>query len=446
MSATDKQMISSEIRKRYDRWCRFAHRYADELAAMDEETLVDAFYTDLEFGTAGLRGIMGPGTNRMNDYTVARASQGLANHTVLTGGKSIAVSFDSRHHSAEFARLSASVFAAAGLHVYLFAELMPTPALSYAVRCFGCDAGVMVTASHNAAAYNGYKVYDKTGCQVTTDVAAAIQQSINCLDPFEDVEYLAFDKALDEGLIEYIGEEFFEAYVKEELSFGLLFDECPPKDVPIVYSALNGTGFKSVMRVLADAGFTRIIPVEEQSMPDGDFPTCKYPNPESAQTMALGLEYAKRYKAELFIATDPDADRVAIAVHDENADGGYRLLTGNETAILLFDYVCMRRTKHHSMPASPVMVKTIVSTDLVESISAYYGVEVIDVLTGFKYIGEQIALLEEKKQSERFVFGFEESCGYLSGTHVRDKDAINACLLICEMFALHKANGISLIK
>ena len=439
-----------QIQKEYTRWLKYAVEDKDltaELIEMQEDGAKqeDAFYRNLEFGTGGLRGVIGAGTNRMNIYTVAKASQGLAEYVKNHGGqkKGIAVSYDSRIKSDVFARVAAQVFAGNGIQVYIYDELMPTPCLSFAVRRLGCEAGIMITASHNPSKYNGYKVYGSDGCQITTEAAAAILDEIEAVDVFDGISKMNFDEAVDCGRIRWISSEITADFVDCVKSQSVLGpQDAADRDVAIIYSPLNGTGLKPVRRTLKESGFTNITVVKEQEAPDGHFPTCPYPNPEIREAMALGIEYAKERDADLLLATDPDCDRVGIAVKDEQ--GNHVLLSGNETGMLLLDYICSRRRANGTMPEHPVMIKTIVTIDMAERIAAHYGVETKNVLTGFKFIGEQIGLLEEKGQESSYIFGFEESYGYLSGSYVRDKDGVNAAFLICEMFAYYKAQGISL--
>ena len=412
----------------------------------DEAGIEDRFYRDLEFGTGGLRGVIGAGTNRMNIYTVAKASQGLSDYVNanFTGEKkSIAVSYDSRIKSDLFSQVAAGVFAANGIKVYIYTELMPTPCLSYAVRKLGCGAGIMVTASHNPSKYNGYKVYGADGCQITTEAAALILSEIDKLDIFDDVKQISFDEGLANGMISYIDESVYSDFVAEVKNQSVLFGDEIDKNVSIVYSPLNGTGLKPVLRTLKEDGYTNITVVSEQEKPDGNFPTCPYPNPEIKEAMALGMEYAARVDADLLLATDPDCDRVGIAVKDKA--GEYQLLSGNQTGLLLLDYICSQRKKHNKMPANPVVIKTIVTMDLADKIAEFYGATTINVLTGFKFIGEQIGLLESKGRQNDYIFGFEESYGYLSGGYVRDKDAVDGAYLICEMFAYYKTRGVNLL-
>lgn len=436
-----------DYKKEYKRWCQLAVADADvaaELKAMDDAKMEDAFYRDLAFGTGGLRGVIGAGTNRMNIYTVAKASQGLANYLNQTAETpSVAIGYDSRIKSQLFARVATQVFAANGVKVHIWPRLLPVPTVSYATRYLGTSAGVMVTASHNPSKYNGYKVYGADGCQITTEAAAKILGEIEKLDIFGDVKQADFEESLAEGKISYIPDEVLTAFVEEVKKQSVLFGETVNKDVAIVYSPLNGTGLEPVTRTLREMGYGNITVVKEQEQPDGNFPTCPYPNPEIKEAMALGMEYAKKCNADLLLATDPDCDRVGIAVKDKNGD--YQLLSGNETGLLLLDYICAQRQKHGKMPADPVMIKTIVTTDMGEQIAAHYGVRTINVLTGFKFIGEQIGLLEKQGKADSYIFGFEESYGYLSGGYVRDKDGVNGAYLICEMFSYYATQGISLL-
>ena len=427
-----------------------------------DERLRECFYKDLDFGTGGLRGIMGLGTNRMNVYTVARASQGYADYLKCSRaagpgagrpaeaessrdsrpGLSLAIAYDSRLKSEEFARAAAEVFAAAGIRVYLFPELVPTPVLSYAVRYLGCSGGVVITASHNPAQYNGYKVYGADGGQITGAVAKGIYGKIAKIDIFTGVRRLEFSRALETGKAVWIGEELMEAYYRDvsKEAFGGEFD----RGIDIVYTPLNGTGLKPVCGILRRNGFKNINVVEEQREPDGNFPTCPYPNPEKEEAMSLALRDAKCRGSQLVLATDPDCDRVGIAVRTAEGADGWRLLSGNETGVLLLEYVSERRRELGRMPEHPVAFKTIVTTDLACKVAEAHGVEMRDVLTGFKYIGEQIGLLEAEGEKERFILGLEESYGYLAGTCVRDKDGVISSLLICEMAAYYREKGMTL--
>ena len=432
-----------DYRKEYERWLEKAPQFHDELSAMDEKTIEDAFYRDLEFGTAGLRGVLGAGTNRMNEYVIGRATQGLANYLLAScASPSVAIGYDSRIKSDVFSKVAAEVLAANGIKVYLYPQLMPVPCVSFAVRFYGCTAGIMVTASHNPSKYNGYKVYGPDGCQITDDAASAILAAIEKTDTFSGVKHGDFEGFVESGDIVYIGEDCYSAFIAEVKKCSVLFGDKVDKNVAIVYSPLNGAGLRPVLRVLNETGFTNVTVVKEQEQPDGNFPTCPYPNPEIRAALQLGLEYASRLNADLMLATDPDCDRVGIAVRDGNE---MKLLTGNETGMLLLDYICSQRVAHNQMPALPLFVKTIVTSDMAQRIATHYGVRTVNVLTGFKYIGEQIGLLESAGHPESYILGFEESYGYLSGTHARDKDAVNASFLICEMFAFYKTRGISLL-
>ena len=442
--------MENKIKEQYRIWVENAHADTDvidelNLIKNDEAKIEDAFYRDLAFGTGGLRGVIGAGTNRMNVHTVAKASQGLANYVIKRFApeeRKIAVSYDSRIKSDLFAQTASGVFAANGIKVYIYSQLMPTPCLSFAVRKLNCAAEIMVTASHNPSKYNGYKVYGSDGCQITTEAAYEILSEIQKLDIFEDVKTLSFEKGIENGLIEYISEDVYTAFV-EEVKKQSLADDNINKDVAIVYSPLNGTGLKPVLRTLKEAGYTNITVVKEQENPNGNFPTCPYPNPEMKEAMSLGIEYAKKQNADLLLATDPDCDRVGIAVKD--SEGEYVLISGNEVGLLLLDYICSRRIALGTMPNEPVFVKTVVTIDMAERVAAKYGLRTINVLTGFKFIGEQIGFLEEQGKADSYVFGFEESYGYLSGSYVRDKDAVDGAFLICEMFAYYATQEISLI-
>ena len=430
----------------YNRWLSWPGMDAetkDALCAMTREQTEDAFYRDLAFGTGGLRGVIGAGTNRMNIYTVAKATQGLADYLNKQREQpSVCIGYDSRIKSDVFARVAAGVFAANGVKVSIWPRLMPVPTVSFAVRHLGADAGVMITASHNPSKYNGYKVYGADGCQITTQAAAQVLAEIEKLDIFRDVHTGSFEEYLEKGWISYIPEETYTAFVENVKAQSVLFGEDVNKATAIVYSPLNGAGRWPVLRTLSEMGYTNVTVVAEQAEPDGNFPTCPYPNPEIREAMELGLRYARENNADLLLATDPDCDRVGIAV--KNEEGAYVLLSGNETGILLLDYICSQRVKHGKMPEKPVMVKTIVTMDLAERIAARYGLETRNVLTGFKFIGEQIGLLENQGQKERYVFGFEESYGYLTGTYVRDKDGVGGAYMICEMFSYYATRGIRL--
>jgi len=421
----------------------------EELKGMEQEPdrIREAFYRELVFGTGGLRGILGAGTNRMNVYTVAKVTQGLADHIRKKSEQrecSVAVSYDSRIKSELFARTASAVLAANGLRVFLFPRLMPTPCLSYAVRRLGCFAGIMITASHNPAEYNGYKVYGADGCQITTEAAADILEEIRKLDIFSDVKQGSFEDGVRGGRITYIPDEVDRSFIEEVKKQSLWGEEGAGKEISVVYSPLNGTGLKPVLRALRESGYTDITVVEEQREPDGRFPTCPRPNPEVKAAMELGIRYAREKGADLVLATDPDCDRVGVAVRDHK--GEYTLLSGNETGLLLLDYVCARRKALGTMPEEPVFMKTIVTTAMAERIASCYGVKTVNVLTGFKFIGEQLGFLEAEGKEDSFIFAFEESYGYLSGSYVRDKDGVGASLLICEMAAFCKSRGISLAE
>ena len=445
--------MEPELMEKYSVWCKKAVLDPDlipELKKMEgkEDLIADAFYRDLEFGTAGLRGVIGAGTNRMNVYTVGRASQGLANYVkdhFEEGSRRIAVSYDSRIKSTLFAKTAAAVFAANDIEVYIYPELMPVPCLSYATRALKCSAGVMITASHNPSKYNGYKVYGADGCQITTEAADTILSEIMNLDTFKNVKFADYDKMVASSLVKYVPASVYTDFIEEVKKQSVLGPKDKvDKNVALVYTPLNGSGYKPVTRIFAEAGYTNVTIVKEQKDPDGNFPTCPYPNPEIREAMALGMEYMKKNKADLLIATDPDADRCGTAVLDE--DGNYVLISGNEMGVLLLDYICDRRTANKTMPEDPVAVKSIVTTDMAEVVAKSYGVKMVNVLTGFKFIGDQIAKLEEEGKEDAYIFGYEESYGYLSGTYVRDKDAVNAAFLICEMFCYYKAQGISIYE
>lgn len=446
--------VYETIKNEYEVWKKKVTEDADltaELTDMEgkEDRITDAFYQNLAFGTGGLRGVIGAGTNRMNIYTVGKASQGLAdyiNRHFPKEERKIAISYDSRIKSSLFAKRAAEVFAANGIRVFIYTELMPTPMLSWAVRSLSCAAGVMVTASHNPSKYNGYKVYGPDGCQITTDAAAEILGCIEKTDAFEDVKREDFETALENGRISYIGEDTVTSFIEAVKGQSMLTksEENVDKNISIVYSPLNGTGLKPVLRTLKESGFTNITVVKEQEQPDGHFPTCPYPNPEIREAMALGMEYAKKCSADLLLATDPDCDRVGIAV--PNREGEYVLLSGNETGLLLLNYICSMRQAAGTMPEHPVFVKTIVTMDMAARIAADYGVKTVDVLTGFKFIGDQIARLEAEGRENDYILGFEESYGYLSGSYVRDKDAVDGTFLICEMAAYYRSKGMGLLE
>ena len=411
--------------------------------AGDDEAIKDRFAVALEFGTAGLRGVLGAGTNRMNIWVVRQATQGVADWVKTQGGtQTVAISYDSRLKGWNFAREAAGVLAANGIHVRLYEELMPVPALSFATRYYHCNAGIMITASHNPAQYNGYKAYGPDGCQMTDDAAAVVYASIQKTDVLTGAKHMSFAEGVEKGLIQFVGEDckdaFYASIEDRQVRPGL----AKTAGLKLVYSPLNGTGLVPVTRVLKDIGITDITIVPEQEYPNGYFTTCSYPNPEIFAALEKGLELAKKEQADLMLATDPDADRVGIAM--KCADGSYELVSGNEMGVLLLDYICQGRIEKGTMPKNPVAVMSIVSTPLADKVAEHYGVELRHVLTGFKWIGDQIAQLEAAGETDRFIFGFEESYGYLAGPYVRDKDAVVSSMLICEMAAYYRSIGSSI--
>ena len=411
--------------------------------AGDDEQIKDRFAVALKFGTAGLRGVLGAGTNRMNIYVVRQATQGLANWVKTQGGsQSVAISYDSRINSDVFAKTAACVLAANGIHVRIYDALMPVPALSFATRYYKTNAGIMITASHNPAKYNGYKAYGPDGCQMTDDAAAIVYAEIQKTDVLTGAKRIPFEEGLSSGMIQYVGEDCKEALYDAIKARSVRPGLCKTAGLKLVYSPLNGSGLVPVTRILHDIGIDDITIVPEQQYPDGRFPTCPYPNPEIFEALKLGLELAEKNGADLMLATDPDADRVGIAIRCP--DGSYELVSGNEVGVLLLDYICQGRIEKGTMPANPVAVKSIVSTPLADAVAKSYGVEMRNVLTGFKWIGDQIARLEAAGQVDRFIFGFEESYGYLAGPYVRDKDAIIGSMLICEMAAYYRSIGSSI--
>ena len=434
--------------KKYQEW--LAHTLEDpdltaELQAVkdDPEAINDRFYRDLEFGTGGLRGVIGAGTNRMNIYTVRKATQGLADHINQTcKNGSVAISYDSRHKSDVFAKEVARVCAANGVKAYLYPQLMPTPMLSFAVRDLKCSMGVMITASHNPAKYNGYKAYGADGCQITNETADAVLANILAVDEFDSVKLADFDEALAEGKIVYIGEDTVERYFENVQKQSIHSEIVKASGFKVIYTPLNGTGNKPVREILKRIGIKDVTVVKEQENPDGDFPTCPFPNPEIKQALELGMKYCEETGSDLLLATDPDCDRVGIAVKYQ---GDYKLLTGNEVGTLLLDYIASQRKAMGTLPERPLAVKTIVTTDLAARVAEKHGVELLDVLTGFKFIGEQIGRMEAAGEADRYIFGFEESYGYLAGTYVRDKDAVVASMLICEMAAFYSKQGKNLV-
>ena len=416
-----------------------------ELAAIagNDNEIKERFAVALKFGTAGLRGVLGAGSNRMNIYTVRQATQGLANWVKTQGGNQlVAISYDSRINSDVFAKEAARVLAANGVKVRIYDALMPVPALSFATRYYHANAGVMITASHNPAKYNGYKAYGPDGCQVTDDAAAVIYDEIQKTDILAGAKLVSFQEGLDSGLISYVGDDCKEALYDAIKARSVRPGLCKTAGLKLVYSPLNGSGLVPVTRILHDIGIDDITIVPEQQYPDGNFPTCPYPNPEIFEALRLGLELAEKTGADLMLATDPDADRVGIAIRCP--DGSYQLVSGNEVGVLLLDYICAGRIEKGTMPKNPVAVKSLVSTPLADAVAKSYGVEMRNVLTGFKWIGDQIARLEAAGEVDRFIFGFEESYGYLAGPYVRDKDAIIGSMLICEMAAYYRSIGSSI--
>ena len=432
----------------YKRWTEAdledaALRTELESIAGNEEEIKDRFAVALKFGTAGLRGVLGAGSNRMNIYVVRQATQGLANWVKTQGGNQlVAISYDSRINSDVFAKTAACVLAANGIKVRIYDALMPVPALSFATRYYQANAGVMVTASHNPAKYNGYKAYGPDGCQMTDEAADIVYAEIQKTDILTGAKMMTFEEGMAAGLIQYVGDDCKEALYEAIEARSVRPGLCKTAGLKLVYSPLNGSGLVPVTRILKDIGIDDITIVPEQQYPDGNFPTCPYPNPEIFEALRLGLELAEKSGADLMLATDPDADRVGIAI--KCPDGTYELVSGNEVGVLLLDYICAGRIENGTMPKNPVAVKSIVSTPLADAVAANYGVELRSVLTGFKWIGDQIAGLEAAGEVDRFIFGFEESYGYLAGPYVRDKDAIIGSMLICEMAAYYRSIGSSI--
>ncbi len=430
----------------YERWLNTELGDADlteELRRIQNqpEEINDRFYRNLEFGTGGLRGVIGAGTNRMNVYTVCKATQGLANYLKNHGeATSVAIAYDSRIKSDVFAKQSAAVLAANGIRAYIYPWLSPTPTLSYAVRYLKCAAGICVTASHNPAKYNGYKAYGSDGCQITLEMADEVLAEINSLDIFSDVKRIGFEDGLKQGLIEYISDGVIDSFLNEVEKQSVVSGDCG--GLKVVYTPLNGTGRVCVTRILDRIGVKDITVVPEQEFPDGNFPTCPFPNPEIREALQKGLELSEKVQPDLLLATDPDCDRCGIAV---NQHGEFVLMSGNEVGVLLLDFIARSRIQNGTIPKEPVAVSTIVSTDMTEAVAKEYGITLKKVLTGFKYIGDQIALLEEKGETDRYIFGFEESYGYLSGGYVRDKDAVDASMLICQMANEYKKQSMTLV-
>lgn len=434
----------------YKKWLNCSLEDADLLSELktienDTDAIYDRFYTDLAFGTAGLRGVIGAGTNRMNIYTVCRATQGVA--LMLKAKKqnpSVAISYDSRIKSDVFAKAAAAVLASNGIKVHITDRLMPTPVLSFCVRYFNCDAGIMITASHNPSEYNGYKAYGSDGCQMNESDSAEVLRYAESVDVLESAPTVEFDKALESGVISYVEQSVYEQYYNKVMGVCTNPDVFKSADLKIVYTPLNGTGNEPVREMFNRVGLKNVSVVKEQQMPDGNFTTCPYPNPEIKEVLALGLEQCEKEGADLLVATDPDADRVGIAVRDKN--GELKLLSGNAVGVLMLDYIAKMRLEKGTMPQNPIAVKSIVTTALAERVAENYGVEMINVLTGFKYIGEQIRLLEEKGEENRFLMGYEESYGYLSGSFVRDKDAVIGSLIIAEMACFYNSLNKTLIE
>jgi len=437
----------NNVNKLFNIWKEKAVKDSDLLAELDaikddSDAISEAFYKNLEFGTGGLRGIIGVGTNRLNVYTIGKASQGLAEYvnSVTDNGK-IAIAYDSRIKSDLFARTAAEVFAANGIKVYIYKELMPTPMLSFAVRHLKCDAGVVVTASHNPSKYNGYKAYGADGCQLCPESAEFVLDIMNKVDTFEGVKYLDFEKGLESGIIEYINDSVFNAFI-DCVESARISKDLDLSNVNVIYTPLHGSGNKPVRAILDRIGIKNLKIVKSQELPDGNFPTAPYPNPEIAQVFGEALDLTKNFEADIIVATDPDCDRVGIAVKQ---DSEYKLMTGNDVGAVMLNYILERRTALGTLPKNPICVKTIVTTELVKAIANKYGCEVVDVLTGFKFIGEQMNILEAKGEVHRYVLGFEESYGYLVGAHARDKDAVVGSMMICEMAAYYKTKGKTLL-
>lgn len=438
--------METKIREKYESWINeptLTQIEKAELSLMKDDEIISCFGSDLEFGTAGIRGVMGVGTNRMNKYVVRQATQGLTNYLKETFEEpSVAIAFDSRNNSELFAKETATVLAANGIKVFIYKEIMPVPALSFAVRELKCSAGIVITASHNPKQYNGYKVYGSDGCQITTTVADAVLAKIKEVDIFKGFKNSSFVIELSDGNIHYISHEIIEKYYESVLAQSVKNTQVSPRILNISYTPLHGSGLIPVTEVLARDGFENIHIVEEQKNPDGDFTTCEYPNPELLDAMKLGINLMLENNDDILVATDPDSDRAGVVV---NQNGTPKSLTGNEVGILLFDFIRKGKIEEGTMPANPVVIKTIVSSDLINIIAENYSINVIEVLTGFKYIGEQIHLLETQKRTKDFLLGFEESCGYLTNPAIRDKDAVNAILLIAEMANYYKHQGITLI-
>lgn len=449
-------MENRDVRAELERWIANVSdkELAAELAEMkkaadagDDSAAVDAFFQDLAFGTAGLRGTLGAGTNRMNVYTVGRATQGFADYLNANfENPSVAIARDSRNKGELFVQVTASILAANGIVAHVYPKISPVPTLSFAVRDLGCSGGICMTASHNPAAYNGYKAYGPDGCQITSEAAKAISASIANTDAFSGVKTMGFDEAVASGMVKWIDDAVLERYYDAVLSksvSSLSAEQVAEAPLKLVYTPLNGTGLIPVTTVLERAGITDITVVPEQREPNGDFPTCPYPNPEIREAMQKGIDLCEEVHPDLLLATDPDADRVGVACKDGD---DYTLLTGNEMGVLLLDYIARMRSERGEDLSDKVAVTTIVSSAMVDALAAEYGFELRRCLTGFKYIGDIITELSDAGQVDRFIFGFEESYGYLSGDHVRDKDAVNASLLICQMAQDYKLRGMNLAQ
>ena len=440
-------IVVNDINKLYDIWLSSATADADLIPELenikgDEEAILDRFYKNLEFGTAGLRGVIGAGTNRMNVYTVNQATQGLADYLNETfENPSVAIAYDSRIKSKEFAQSAAGVLAANGIKVYIYPELVPTPMLSFAVRRLECSSGIIITASHNPSKYNGFKCYDPNGYQMTDEAAAKTYEYIQKIDMFTGVKSMSFEDALASDMVDFIENWLYEEFYAQVSSCLVNADSIKKADLKVVYTPLNGAGNRPVRKVLKMAGVTDVTVVKEQEKPDGNFPTCPYPNPEIRQAFECAIETAKGTDVDLLLATDPDCDRVGIAVRDGDE---YVLMSGNEVGAMLCEYLLSTLKEQNKLPQNPIVVKSIVTTPLIEAICKEYGAEIADLLTGFKYIGELITNLEKEDKEDNFVVGMEESYGYLRGIHARDKDAVVASLMICEMAAVYKLRGISL--
>lgn len=437
----------NDIKKLYDLWLTSAVADKDlipELESVkdDEDAILDRFYKNLEFGTAGLRGVIGAGTNRMNVYTVNQATQGLADYLNESfENPSVAIAYDSRIKSKEFAESAAGVLAANGIKVYIYPELVPTPMLSFAVRRLNCSSGIIITASHNPSKYNGYKCYDPNGYQMTDEAAEKTYNYIQNIDMFTGVKTMDFDDALAEDMVDFIEDWLYDEFYEKVLSCRINADVIKKSGLKLIYTPLNGAGNKPVRKIFKKAGIKDVTVVKEQEKPDGNFPTCPYPNPEIRQAFECAIETAKGTDADLLLATDPDCDRVGIAVRDGD---DVVLMTGNEVGAMLCEYLLSNLKEQNKLPENPVVVKSLVTTPLIEAICKEYGAEVVDLLTGFKYIGELVTNMEKEGKEDNFIVGMEESYGYLRGIHARDKDAVVASLMIAEMAAFYKLKGMSL--